>query len=246
MPRFAIFGSCVSRDAFELDPAHAQGLCVELYLSRTTVNSALASPLALPPLTESGKLRFEDRCVMDDLYKRHFDKLNQSQADYLIIDLIDERNPLLYFGGSALCLSVPFAKFAANHGWPVEKNRRLHSTDPENVAATLANLPLFAARILGCFSASRLVIHRALWASRFRKPNGEVALFGDQAVIDHTNAVLRRYYDQLIAALPGCAVIEVAATDLLADEAHRWTLEPYHYAPPYYAAFLSQLVAITA
>ncbi len=97
-PRIALLGSCVTRQAFRhhegaepwrLDrPVH--------YQARTSFASLVSAPLAPPePLLAAIADPFEQRSMRDDFQRTFWSRLSASEADLLIIDLVDERFDLL-------------------------------------------------------------------------------------------------------------------------------------------------------
>lgn len=243
----AIFGSCVTRDAFELQ-ARLSGEpdTVALYLSRTTINASLARPvttLAAPPAAE---MKFEERCVRSDLEKTHFQELRRSHFDVLVIDLIDERHWLVELGGGEAAYSVPFIKLCESRGIDHAAFPRTAPTDPALAARTLANIPDFLARLTQFVEPRRLVLHEARWARHYLAKDGSIRDFAQRGMIDACNALLDRYYAALKAACPGMRAIRVPDAETLGDEGHRWTLEPFHYAETYYRGFLREYEQIVA
>src|ERR1700758_5153111 len=106
---FAIFGSCVTRDAFELGHPMPGGCRIGSYVARTTINSCLSAAVEFKDIfAAESQPKFEERCVISDVVKNHFDVLREKPCDYLLLDLIDERHPVIRVGSSYLCYSVPF------------------------------------------------------------------------------------------------------------------------------------------
>jgi hypothetical protein len=242
----AIFGSCVTRDAFEIQQSRAADPDrIALYLSRTTINSCLSDPVKLREFSPAPEhTKFEERCVVSDLEKTHFRELRQAGFDYLLIDLIDERHASLKIGASNVCHSMPFARLAEARGIDIAKYERLLPNDPAAIERTVENIPRFLNRIQAIVDPSRVVLHEANWALNFRAADGTIQPFKHQGFIQANNRILDLYYDRMKAACPGMRTIKVPADCVLGDESHRWTLEPFHYADDYYAQFLRQLDSI--
>jgi hypothetical protein len=249
----AIFGSCVTRDAFELQSRQsADADTVALYLSRTTINASLAAPVAAlgasPPAGQSpaSQMKFEERCAIADLEKTHFQDLRRKRFDVLVIDLIDERHWLVDIDGGEATYSVPFVKLCETRGIDHARFPRTSPTDVRLVERTLANIPRFLARLAQVIDPSRIVLHEAGWARRYVATHGTIREFADRRMIDGVNAILDRYFAAMKAACPGMRSIRVPEDQVLGDESHRWTLEPFHYAQSYYREFLRQYDAIMA
>jgi hypothetical protein len=241
---FAIFGSCVTRDAFELGRAKSGSHRVTTYLARTTINSSLSAPVPFANLFATERqAKFEERCVIDDILKRHFDALAEKPFDYLILDLIDERHPVIAVGDSQLCYSVPFRRMAEAFALDTSKFEMRMPQGESVIAETLANIPRFIARLARIVDPQRIILHEALWAKTYIAADETRQDFPKQAEIERTNSVLAAYYARLKAEGP-LRTIALSEDLRVADEKHRWTLEPFHYADSYYSAFIAALDAI--
>jgi hypothetical protein len=241
----AIFGSCVTRDAFEIGAGPKRSHDIAVYLARTTINSCLSPPPPFKNLFDSERRnKFEDRCVIADIFKLHFSLLRTKRFDHLLIDLIDERHPILIAGESSLCYSVPFSRMAEAMKLDTGKFERRLPRDKRVVDATLANIPAFLERLRAIVAPERTVLHEALWAPRYRAADGEIRDFANQREIQAANEILRSYYAKIRAECPAMRSIRLDEEHQLADEKHRWTLEPFHYAESYYAAFRTALAAL--
>jgi hypothetical protein len=242
---FAIFGSCVTRDAFELGQPTSGAHRVSVYLARTTINSCMSAPVPFKDLFASERQqKFEERCVIDDIFKRHFDALREKPFDYLLLDLVDERHPIIAIDGSYLCYSVPFLRMAEAFKLDPTKFERRAPRDPRVIEETLANVPRFLERLSRIIDLDRIILHEALWATNFIAADGQRKAFANAAEIARVNDVLAVYYARLKSAT-ALRSIAVPEDVRVADEKHRWTLEPFHYADIYYRAFMLELDRLT-
>jgi hypothetical protein len=242
---FAIFGSCVTRDAFEIGGPTAADHRIVVYLARTTINSCLAAPVPVKSLFASERReKFEERCVVHDIFKLHFDLLREKLFDYLLLDLIDERHSIIAVDGSYLCYSVPFLRMAEEFKLDIAKFERRAPRDPRVIEATLANIPRFLERLRGIVDPKRIILHEALWATSFIDADGVLRPFSNKAEISLVNDILTAYYAR-IKSEGGLVSISLSQDVCVADEKHRWTLEPFHYADIYYRTFLAELDRLT-
>jgi hypothetical protein len=232
-PSLAIFGSCVTRDLFE-DPRLRPSL--GHYGARSSVISAVAPPVAIDPARVAIPSEWQRRCVLADFAKTFFASLERERPDWLVIDLIDERFDVLCNGGSFVTRSSAF-QAAGLDGATDLGLHPVRRMSPEGGTLFAGAAPDFAARVLELVPRERIVLHRALWCSRFAR-DGEVLPFPDERreLCERQNAMLRDGYDALQEALGGAgATIAVDPDEQLADAHHRWELEPYHYEPSYNA-----------
>src|SRR3954471_4562883 len=100
MPRFAIVGSCITRDLWRFRGRTVTEL---MYVSRTSLPSLFAAPVAgfRPAAKPPGGLRPPPhRAVVADLQKTALASLVALRPTLLIFDFIDDRFDLLSVGAS--------------------------------------------------------------------------------------------------------------------------------------------------
>ena len=238
MARIGIFGSCVTRDLFE-DPAMRPALAQ--YTSRSSLISVVADPVPLDPERVRLDSAFQRRCVIEDFGKTFFSQLAESGADWLVVDLIDERFEVLWTEGSCVTRSSAFMGAgladAADAGRPPV--RRLTDEADRLLAGAIE---AFAERVTAIVPAHRVVVHRAGWMTRYRDGDTVTDFPEDRAAFaERHNAALDRAYDLLLERLGTGHAIALDRHRYAADAGHRWDLEPYHYEPAYNAAALERL-----
>lgn len=218
--RAAIFGSCVTRDAFRVT-----GRCAEVatYVARQTIRSAVTpSDYAVEALLSGiNSEGFDERAMISASRKQSFSTIAASQADYVIVDLIDERFSTRTNGVSVMTLSTAFPTEACR-GW--EHWRPL---EERSVQETLGAIPKFAIEIREAAVGRPIIIHRGFWAQGH-----------DQT--DEMNAILTQYYDLLSDEL-GCESTVVPASLRVSDPDHKWGPAPYHYVLGYYDHVVQQI-----
>lgn len=243
MSHVAIFGSCVSRDLFE-EPALRPALGP--YLARSSVVSVVAPPVAIDPERIAIDSAWQRRCLLADFRKTFFSSLTEARPQWLVVDLIDERFNLLRGAESFVTRSSAFQAAGLDDAElglePVQRMSEL------GCALFDAAAEDFAARVSEVVPPERVVLHRALWCTRYRD-GGEVLPFpaARLELCRRQNAMLERGYDALEEAFGGCATsIRLDPERELADAGHRWELEPYHYAPGYNRAAAARLHALVS
>lgn len=227
----AIFGSCVTRDLFE-DPLLRGNL--GRYTARSSVISVVAPPIDIDDDRVVLSSPWQRNCVLADLRKTFFTTLVDSDAKWLVVDLIDERFDLLRGAGTFVTRSSAFRAAGLDEDRPIEgvpasrvslNGRRLFE------AAAVQ----FAERVNRTVPPERVVLHRAFWCTHYRS-DGEIKPFPpDQlAKCERQNEMLNHGYDTLAAAFNGHAAdITLDPSIHVADADHHWQLEPYHYEPAY-------------
>ncbi len=246
--RVLIFGSCVTRDLFDVDLPAVRGAQVATYLARTTLASVIAPPVdraTLGPMAHDLAAGFDGRRFEHDLHKRHFELVGAADADLAMIDLIDERHGTAYVGEGALA----YTKIAAQYVDPLLAQGAARLLNPLSRVGrdTIGDIAhRFAARFTDAWRGP-VVVHRARYASRYIDEHGDVREFdgvkGEQ--VRNWNAYLETAYDALLGALGGRAsVLEVPREHTFAGGEHRWDLTPFHYDRGYYDALASRLAEL--
>ena len=256
MSRVAIVGSCISRDLWRfrgglIAKTAPEPLPPMLYVSRTSIPSLFATPLASfrPAAKPSGGLRPQPhRALVADLRKTALAELVAFRPTHLIFDFIDERFDLLSVGASLVTDSWELeasgyrrqAAFRGARAIPRLSAAcdRLWLDAAAELAALIRATPL---------AEAKLILHSARWAERRRTASGREArvtgveiLPGRTADIGAHNALLARYEAAFAEVMPPMARVEAPA-ERLADDEHLWGLSPFHYVPAYYAQIWRQL-----
>jgi hypothetical protein len=185
---------------------------------------------------------WQRRCVLADFQKTFLTSLREDRPKWIVIDLIDERFDLLRTPDSCVthssALSASGLTAAPDFGF--EAVRRMSGT--ANSLFHHAAID-FAGRVMEVIPAERVVLHRALWSTKYRA-GGDIRAFADERrlLCEQQNAMLMAGYDALACAFDGRATsIEPDPERHLADEHHRWGLEPYHYDETYNTFAADQL-----
>jgi len=229
-PTYSLIGCCVTRDAADLGrdplprPVH--------FISRTRIQSLVSSPTPIDPDDIKLDSAFQRRTVVEDHRKTALDPL--ADIDHpILIDLIDERWPLIDTGSGLVTSTIYFrnAGLDKRPGYrPAPNDTELADDGPFAMAARA-----FAARL----PQRPVLIHRAFWASHDTK--GEP--LSDLQRTRRNNNQLERAYAILEAALGERALppVEVDASLRIGDPAHRWGPGPYHYIDQYYTELSDQV-----
>lgn len=252
-PRIAILGSCVSRDALEIAPAPVTAWTLGIYCARSTVISMMAEPFEAFAGIADPREDFQSRCAKADVLKGVYGYVARANADWLVLDLIDERHHLVVDrDGAAATISKYANEFLVRNGRSFEGLSRIGPRDPARTERTLQMIPLFAERLLRLFPGNRIVLHEAFWAKQYLTARGRVRPLAEwndghwpEEQTLAANAELTRYYEAIGAAIPGLKRIRCPTPLTLADEGHKWQAAPFHYIPDYYMAFRRALAAIT-
>jgi hypothetical protein len=227
-PHVQIFGSCVSRDAFELV---RHDLFVSGYIARSSIASAFDTHRPPARFEERlGRIRsaFQRRMVQRDLRRLAPLLLREADYDALLLDLVDERFPLLDANGALVTLSHEFRQmeYGFDPATAVEPGSQRHMEAWIRGVGGLVEA-----------TAGRMVIVNCVhWADR----DDAGDLLPDQPAIQRSNALLDWMYDHLRCSTD-FRFIDYDERLLVADRKHKWGASPFHYVRPMYEHTVAEL-----
>lgn len=230
-PRRAfIYGSCVSRDAFQLDglPPLAD------YFARSPLISAFGRrPDSVPEDLDLNAISspFQRRMVKRDLEKQLPAALTKLTDEVVVLDLIDERIRVAESANGLIAVSPE----AARAGFRGGSGRQLKIGAPAHKAAWLRAADVMADALHG----RTVVLNQAFWATH-DDAGGDLR---EKFDVDTHNRALREMYSHL-ATILDCHTVEYSPDLLVANSQHRWGLSPFHYVDSFYLHFVERFQAL--
>lgn len=234
----SIYGSCVTRDLFELKENTFMQL--KSYIARQSILSAVSPPI--PCEKDDFKLdsNFKKNAVYNDFVKNSFTLLKNDQSDYIIIDLIDERFSLMSYKNSILTVSsyliesgyftdinaVPMVKHYGNQYYYLNTNIKKF-------------LKIFCKRIGEIYEPENIILHKAFMLNKYIDKQMTMHNFDKNHLANNRkiNERLSYIYDFLEKKMHCGLVIDICQ-DFHASENHKWGLAPMHYCEEYYREVL--------
>jgi hypothetical protein len=231
-----IYGSCVSRDLFNLP--EAQGYRLVDYYARSSVASAFGSAPVADSYSRRIASTFQRRQVARDLGKSLRDTVLTLSYDVLLLDFIDERFSLLRLAdGRLVTLSAELggsgigADLAAERLAPFsEPHFQAWESGWRNLVATLD----------GGGRLDRVRLNCARWCDTTASGGG----FGDLAspeAIHNANRYLERLYARAAQDLGEHQLLCLAPPCFVSSEQHAWGTAPFHYTDETYRAIIAEL-----
>ncbi|MCW3782580.1 DUF6270 domain-containing protein [Defluviimonas salinarum] len=231
--KILIFGSCVSRDAFRLDP---NGHEVTGFVAKNSLATAFRGkpfPLSLDDLDPEGTLpdNFLRRMLDLNLTGGVPDLLRDRAAgsDVLLIDFVDERLPLIEWDGALATYCMSFRSVL-----PADNSDLILTRDPRRRDLWIAGLEKLIR--LSDKTGVPLLLNKALWAHGMNSGSG-----ADRAFVDANNEYLRGLYE--IAENHGIASVDYGDHAFGIDDSHHWGPAPYHYGEETYRLLLDGIDA---
>lgn len=233
--RLAIHGSCVSRDIFEM--VAEQNILICEYIARNSIVASVFPPANILPESKENE-NWRERMVRIDCSKTLFDRLRKANADYILIDLIDERFSLNKVGDSFITWSGGAKEYLENipedliHASKISKDMLRQYVKK------------YCERLLSIFSPTQIILYRARFLNRYIDLNGDIVDFPAEKMLYYNilNNHISFLYDEMEKIL-NCRVIQLPV-EALASEDNKWGLAPMHYCRENYTEVLKQIQEI--
>lgn len=233
-----IYGSCVSRDAFELLPRKQFKL--HSYKARQSFASVSRNALAHWPEGIVLQSKFQQAMVHDDWLGGAWWRLLQAKnagADLFLFDLTDERHGFYRFeDGSVVTNSINIM------GTELEKVAKGGSFYGFGTDAHFAFWSWCANTLIDRLKNERMMhqvrLLKVPWA--VATDTGEFAPSSAGMTPLDANLAYERYYALLEEA--GMPTIILSDAEVLADSQHQWGVAPFHYTPHVYETINRRLI----
>ena len=237
--RVAILGSSASHNLFKFQKKALERFEVCFYMSQSSVISYMAPP-CLDARFSVGAESAEAKRVGWDASKEHWQQLQQSRPDIVIVDFFDESIGIATFGTSIVTASPLMLKTLTKCG--IEHTVQAPWSEQAKQLRAWA-LPMFLDRVASV--CPNIFVHQANWASQY-KSKQSVASFADssfQGLIDLNNAIIDPMLDSLEDSAVPVERIGGKDAGLVAGRAPHWAYCPYHYDSSYYRNIAKQAFA---
>lgn len=216
-----IFGSCITRDPFELENNR---YTVNNYFARSSLLSLMYKPIQLNIDAVKWPSNFVKRTVNDDLLKRFATYSKAPKSNVIVIDLIQERYSLSSFKDSWYTYSAYHKKAEIPRGEFISGEKHLN---------------LFKSRITDISKFFKeyqyVIIHEANLAEKYIDEDGQEVNFKltekDKFFIESG----QEYYNLLKDNLDNAYTLSLKGYN--GANKHKWGLSPSHYENEYYEKF---------
>ena len=237
-----IYGSCVSRDIFNLE--HSRVFKLTDYFARSSMASLSSSPYANDAALDRIPSAFRRRMVGYDFSKELILQPERlSSADIILIDLIDERFDLVALPtGQVITHSSELTESGLLADSDIQGFRLIQQGTEERRALWLEGMQKFIELLKQHNKLDSVLVNKVYWASQFETPsdsNFPVTL----TAVNNANQELEWMYAALHSQLEDNQFLTFPPELLTADESHRWGASPFHYCEGYYKEALSQLTS---
>ncbi len=244
-PSLSIYGSCVSRDILAI--CNDTKFDLSAYIARQSVLSAVSQSIPVGTIPLHNDSPFRVRMVKSDLEKDAFEILKASKSDYLLLDLIDERFPLLSLFGSYITASPEFYESAPEQCRSAKKLEKYIRDGQLYLDDCCAEelLEKFCTRLKEIYKPEQIILHHAVMVDAYYSKSGQLKSFEPSKIHQnhHMNKIMDVMFSRMLSYLSGAHVIQ-ECDGIAADENHKWGLSAMHYRREYYERVLARLYEI--
>jgi hypothetical protein len=243
----AIWGSCVTRDAFAIASRAdelAERLPLLYYGARSSWVSQDSRPWPDPDVDLGGSVNgFGRRMVEEDFGKTILDRLAEHRPDLLVIDLIDERLPIARVGRTWVTASEYFKQTDLGPKILAEAEEQSAVTKSRRTRLFAAAARRLVGRMVRELPHTTFVLHEAPYVTRvgdgtmLKEPQAGWARDLNAAQQPMMRSLIEEFGPRLVRATPPDEVCQ-------ADPGHRWGVASYHYVEPYYHWLIDTLLAV--
>jgi Family of unknown function (DUF6270) len=243
----AIWGSCVTRDAFALaDRADelAQHLPLVYYGARSSWVSQDSRPwTGREPDLQAMTSGFGRRMVTEDLSKTVVDRLVEHRPDIVVLDLVDERLPIARIGHTWITVSDYLKQTDLAEHVLAEASELVSMTKARRAHLFATAARHLVRRLVRELPDTVFVLNEAPYTTRvgdgteMEEPKAGWARELEAAQQPLIRSLVREFGPRLVRATPPAEVC-------LADPDHRWGVTSYHYVADYYHWLIDLLLTV--
>lgn len=231
--KIVIFGSCVSRDGFELLDKGEFSLVG--YFARSSLGSAFSERLVSDVDISAISSQFQRRMVESDLRKDFKGFIESKDFDCLLYDPIDERFDLLVMDGGGICTASNEFKSAGDVALSKAERRIASGSDEffSNWEAGWSSLIELLGR-LG--KRSNLLVNRVFWSDSTESGEDFLPNYPPNKIA-RENEFLERIYSRMALDIGADQFLNFGRNFFVGSDFHKWGKSPFHYCQGYYLMF---------
>ncbi|MGE8463281.1 MAG: DUF6270 domain-containing protein [Pseudomonas capeferrum] len=235
-----IYGSCVSRDIFNLE--ESRNFKITDYFARSSMATLCSTAYENTKALDRIPSAFRRRMVAYDFSKQLLAVPHKiKKAHTILIDLIDERFDLIALpSGEIITNSSELAESGLLEESSVNGFRLIPHGSNERRELWLKGMLTFLDLMKQHNKLDRVIVNKVFWASRF-ETESTTDFPVDFESINQANRELEWMYDRLNDELDPSQFLNFDSNLLSADEFHRWGASPFHYSERYYKEALAQI-----
>ncbi|HAA6420020.1 TPA_asm: teichoic acid biosynthesis protein [Listeria monocytogenes] len=249
--KIAVMGSCFSRNAFNskpfFNPDYKRFFEVTFTQSHTSLFSVLSKPYTGVNIDDySNMTDNERRTLQADFDKGFFEKLENSNSDYLLLDLYADvlRGPIWLESGEILSLSYISEQTGILNDLPI-KRLLDHSNNDAFFQEWTSYADKFIEKLLTVMPAERIILNKGGFTTKYYDKNGAIQEYKIKMRIERNNYFWDRLNNYFLSKVPTAQVIDFTKKPYIGDYYYPFGHSFSHYESGYYKDFMREMIYIT-
>ncbi|ENI9076683.1 teichoic acid biosynthesis protein [Listeria monocytogenes] len=249
--KIAVMGSCFSRNAFNskpfFNPDYKRFFEVTFTQSHTSLFSVLSKPYTGINIDDYGNMTDNERRTLQaDFDKGFFEKLENSNSDYLLLDLYTDvlRGPIWLESGEILSLSYISEQTGILNDLPI-KRLLDHSNNDAFFQEWTSYADKFIEKLLTVMPAERIILNKGGFTTKYYDKNGAVQEYKIKMRIERNNYFWDRLNNYFLSKVPTAQVIDFTKKPYIGDYYYPFGHSFSHYESGYYKDFMREMIYIT-
>ncbi|WP_144534128.1 DUF6270 domain-containing protein [Bacillus pumilus] len=247
--KIAVMGTCFSRNAFSSREYFNPGYKKKYECVYTQFHSSLVSLVSSP--VSFKKENFEDindvdiKYIETDFKKDFFEKLKNSEPNYLILDLYCDAAKSLIQYTDGNFISASFMIEQTNYFKNLKDVKIINHQDNNRYFNIFKSaVDIFIDKVTEILPESKIILNKGRFTNSYRNKNGEIKSFDDFELIQRNNYFWDKVDNYFEYKAPNIKSIDLTNTHFIGDENYPFGKSFSHYESAYYKKFLDELNAI--
>lgn len=244
--RVAVLGTCFSRNAFNssqyFNPDYKKIYeCVYTQFHSSLI-SLVSKPVSLD-IKELESIKESDRKFVEvDFDKSFFNKLKESGAEYLILDLYsDASKSILKIDGDRY-ISCSYILEDSKYIKKLENSKIIdHTNNDEYFEIWKVAVGDFIQKLKSVLPEDKIILNKGRFTPTYFDENREVKSFSDPQLISRNNHFWDKLDNYVMHLIPKAKVIDLTDTSYIGDATYPFGKSFSHYESGYYKEFLNRL-----
>jgi glycosyltransferase involved in cell wall biosynthesis len=233
--KILIFGSCVSRDIFNLE----NNFQLVNYFARSSFASIFQTPFSYPEVAKRLESKFQEKIVEADMKKTILLDLIKGDFDILLLDFIDERFNLLLLNGTVCTLSNEAISTGLAREYP--DHEIIKSGSEQFFEMWEEGWRKFIGLMRENGQLEKVVLNKVYYAEQTISGGNFEPTYPKTKIVQ-MNIFLDKLYAIAEKSLFLENIMSFSKNVIVGADEHQWGKSPFHYVEKYYqdALFLLQ------
>ncbi|PGZ07521.1 hypothetical protein COE30_16745 [Bacillus cereus] len=244
--KVAVLGTCFSRNAFNsskyFNPDYKKIYeCVYTQFHSSLI-SLVSKPVSLD-LKELENIKESDRKFVEvDFDKSFFNKLKESEAEYLILDLYSDASKSILKIDSDRYISCSYILEDSKYITKLENSKIIdHTNNDEYFEIWKDAVGDFIRKLKNILPEDKIILNKGRFTPTYFDEHREVKSFSDPQLIYRNNYFWEKLDNYIMHLLPKAKVIDLTNTSYIGDATYPFGKSFSHYESGYYKEFLNRL-----